>query len=92
MRFFFRKVINPGDCLNYLLPEPNLGEDTYQLRQRPRYAVLFARTERFRNSFILNALRNFIKVYYFISLSVILFNISFSRFYLSLLVSIFYIL
>ena len=60
MRFFFRKVLNPGDCLNYLLPEPNLDEHTYQLRQRHRYAIPFARTERFRNSFILYALRNFI--------------------------------
>ena len=60
LRFFFRKVLNPGDCLNYLLPELNLGDDTYQLRQRPRYAIPFARTERFRNSFILYALRNFI--------------------------------
>ena len=60
LRFFFRKVLNPRDCLNHLLPEPNLGDDTYELRQRRRYAISFARTERFRNSFILYALRNFI--------------------------------
>jgi hypothetical protein len=71
MRFFLRKVLNPGDCLNYMLPEPNLGEDTY------RYSALDTSFHSHaRNDFIsllycilCEILFNFISIYFLYSLT-----------------------
>jgi hypothetical protein len=55
-REFFKNIVeNNGNCLHYLLPErrPN---DIYKLRTTSIFSIPTARTERYKNSFLLNAL------------------------------------
>ncbi len=56
---FCRKLFDSSSCLNYLLPMTKSNIEIHTLRQHSKYEIPFARTERFRKSFLVYALRNF---------------------------------
>ena len=58
-RDFFKAVVdNNENCLHYLLPERRINDER-KLRNSTRFFIPTARTERYRNSFILNALEHY---------------------------------
>jgi hypothetical protein len=54
---FFEKLLDPTSCLHYLIPERK--NSTSFLRNSHTYEIPYARTNRYKNSFVLFALRNF---------------------------------
>ena len=56
---FFSMICDVNNCLHYLLPEQRDSRITNSLRTAKKYPVPFAKTTRFKNSFIPYALANF---------------------------------
>ena len=56
---FFESLFDPTNCLHDILPPRRDAAVTDRLRHANVYTVPFARTERYRRSFIINALNNF---------------------------------
>ena len=57
---FFDKLFDPGCCIHHLLPEKRDMSQSQKLRKATQYQAPFARTERFKNSFLLYALNNYL--------------------------------
>ena len=57
-RRFFSRICNVNNCLHYLLPKQRDSRITNSLRTAKKFPVPFAKTTRFKNSFILYALAN----------------------------------
>ena len=55
---FFHKILQPTSCLHHLIPPRRDNSQTAKLRKPTVYDVPFARTNKFKNSFILYALSN----------------------------------
>ena len=56
---FFKKMFRPDSCINHLIPEKRDESILSRLRNPSQYSIPFARTERFKRSFVLYALRSF---------------------------------
>jgi hypothetical protein len=56
---FFQKMRHPSCCIHHLVPEKRDESLRSRLRNSFQYQVPFARTEKYKKSFIVFALRNF---------------------------------
>jgi len=56
---FFNSILQSSSCLHHLLPPKRDIELTDRLRYANTFEIPFARTERFKNSFLINALANY---------------------------------
>ena len=56
---FFSKMLNPNSCLSHLIPERRDKIVLSRLRNAQSYPVPFARTQKFKKSFIVYALSKF---------------------------------
>ena len=54
----FHSILNPSNCIHSILP-PRRDLQTDRLRHVPAYQIPFARTERYRRSFLVHALSNY---------------------------------
>ena len=59
-RRFFHRILEPTSCLHHLIPPKRTCSQAAKLRQSMPYSIPFARSERFRNSFILYSLNNYL--------------------------------
>jgi len=59
-RRFFHRILEPTSCLHHLIPPKRTCSQTAKFRQSTPYSIPFARSERFRNSFILYSLNNYL--------------------------------
>ena len=57
---FFHKLLQPTSCLHHLLPHKRHNPQMEQLRTAVAYDIPFARTNKFKNSFLLYALHNYV--------------------------------
>ena len=57
---FFHKIFLSTSCLHHLIPPRRDNSQTAKLRKSTVYDIPFARTNKFKNSFILYALNNYI--------------------------------
>ena len=57
---FFHKLLQPTSCLHHLLPPKRHNPQMAKLRRTPYYDIPFARTNKFKNSFFLYALHNYV--------------------------------
>ena len=60
VRRFFHRILEPTSYLHHLIPPKRTCSQTAKLRQSMPYSIPFARSERFRNSFILYSLNNYL--------------------------------
>jgi len=58
-RKFFETLLHPDNCLHDLVPAARDSGATGRLRQTIPLSIPFARTERYKRSFLINALSNF---------------------------------
>ena len=58
-RSFFRRICDPADCLNYLLPNERSSEVVCRLRQPNLLPGVICRTNRYFKSFLPYALNNY---------------------------------
>jgi hypothetical protein len=59
-REFFKDIAeNSDNCLHYLLSDRRPDVDVYNLRSANRFLIPIARTERYKNSFLLHALETY---------------------------------
>jgi len=56
---FFKKMIRPDSCIHHLIPEKRDESILSRLTNPSQYSIPLARTERFKRSFVLYALRSF---------------------------------
>ena len=56
---FFHTLLDPASCLSHLIPNKRDNSQISKLRKPAVYEVPFARTNKFRNSFIMYALNNY---------------------------------
>ena len=56
---FNKTVIRPDSCIHHLIPEKRDESILSRLRNPSQYSIPLARTERFKKSFVLCALRSF---------------------------------
>ena len=56
---FFHTLLDPASCLYHLIPNKRDNSQISKLRKPAVYEVPYARTNKFRNSFILYALNNY---------------------------------
>ena len=59
-RNFFQKLLDPSCCLHYLIPEKRNNSQVAKLRNQKSYSPPFARTNKFKNSFIVYALHHYV--------------------------------
>jgi len=57
---FFHKLLHPTSCLHYLIPPKRDNLQSAKLGKTPVYDIPFARTNKFKNSFLLYALHNYL--------------------------------
>jgi hypothetical protein len=58
-RSFFRRICDPADCINYLLPNERSSEVVCRLRQANLLPGVICRTNRYFKSFLPYALNNY---------------------------------
>ena len=58
---FFHKLFDSSSCLHHLLPDKRDMAQSQKLRHPTLYQAPFARTERFKNSFIIYGLHNYME-------------------------------
>ena len=56
---FLKKMIRPDSCIHHLIPEKRDERILSRLRNPSQYSIPLARTERFKTSIVLYALRSF---------------------------------
>jgi len=56
---FFNSLMQPSNCLHNILPAPRNRITTEKLRHANNYPTPFAKTERFKRSFIVHAMANY---------------------------------
>ena len=56
---FFQSLLEPSSCLHHILPDERNPEIISRLRSANKYPVPFARTERFRHSFVVHGLAHY---------------------------------
>jgi len=56
---FFKRISNPADCLNHLLPSQRLAEVNDRLRYANKLPGVLCRTERYRKSFLPHVLNSY---------------------------------
>jgi len=64
---FFKTILHDSNCLHYLLPAPRPTDILNSLRTAKKYETIRARTDRYKKSFLVNAL-NFYQVNWHFSL------------------------
>ncbi len=57
---FFHKLFDTSSCLHHLIPDKRDTTQSQKLRHPTLYQAPFARTERFKNSFIIYGLNHYI--------------------------------
>ena len=57
---FFQKILEPSSCLHYLIPNKRTNSQVKKLRNHSMYSPPFARTKKFKSSFLVHALYNYV--------------------------------
>ena len=52
----FHSILHPSNCIHSILPHQRNQQSTDRLRYAPLYPIPFARTERYRRSFLIHSL------------------------------------
>jgi len=59
LAIFFYKMIPPDSCIHHLIPQKLNQNILSRLRNLSQYCIPFARTARFKKSYVIYALRTF---------------------------------
>ena len=57
---FFHKILEPSCCLHYLIPNKRSNSQLKKLRNHSLYSPPFARTKKFKSSFLVHALHYYV--------------------------------